>query len=99
MISLLCAVFASIGNDWSVFLHFKSGKGVACGVGAFTYFCAPAVLAAFLVWLAVFKWKHIVSLGSILAAPVVPLVMLIEGEPLEYVAFGALAAVIVFGKH
>lgn len=99
VIVLLCAVFAIIGNDWSVFLHFKSGKGVACGVGAFAYICAPAVLAAFLVWLAIFKWKHIVSLGSILAAPVVPLVMLIEGEPLEYVAFGALAAVIVIGKH
>ena len=33
VIVLLCAVFAIIGNDWSVFLHFKSGKGVACGVG------------------------------------------------------------------
>lgn len=40
-IVLFCAVFAIIGNDWSVFLHFKSGKGVACGVGAFTYICAP----------------------------------------------------------
>lgn len=98
-IVLFCAVFAIIGNDWSVFLHFKSGKGVACGVGAFTYICVPAVLAAFLVWLAIFKWKHIVSLGSILAAPVVPIVMLIAGEPLAYVAFGALAAVIVIGKH
>lgn len=98
-IVLACAVFAIIGNDWSVFLHFKSGKGVACGVGAFTYICFPAVLAAFLVWLIIFKWKHIVSLGSILAAPVVPIVMLVVGEPLEYVAFGALAAVIVIGKH
>ena len=33
---LLCALFAIIGNDWSIFLKFKSGKGVACGVGAFT---------------------------------------------------------------
>lgn len=98
-IVLACAVFAIIGNDWSVFLHFKSGKGVACGVGAFTYICFPAVLAAFLVWLVLFKWKHIVSLGSILAAPVVPIVMLVVGEPLEYVAFSALAAVIVIGKH
>lgn len=46
---LACAIFAIVGNDWSVFLKFKSGKGVACGVGAFAYICAPAVLAAFLV--------------------------------------------------
>lgn len=43
---LLCALFAIIGNDWSVFLKFKSGKGVACGVGAFTYICAPAIEAS-----------------------------------------------------
>ena len=96
---LACPVFAIIGTDWSVFLHFKSGKGVACGVGAFTYICWPAVLAAFLVWLVIFKWKHIVSLGSIIGAPVVPIVMFLRGEPLEYVGFGTLAAVIVIGKH
>lgn len=98
-IVLACALFAIIGNDWSVFLHFKSGKGVACGVGAFAYICTPAVVAAFLVWLAIFKWKHIVSLGSILAAPVVPLVMFLMDRPLEYVGFAAFAAIIVIGKH
>ncbi|HBK27946.1 MAG TPA: acyl-phosphate glycerol 3-phosphate acyltransferase [Dialister sp.] len=98
-IVLACAVFAIIGNDWSIFLHFKSGKGVACGVGAFAYICWPAVVIAFLVWLAIFKWKHIVSLGSILAAPVVAIVMFFMDRPLEYVGFAAFAAVIVIGKH
>ncbi len=96
---LACAIFAIVGNDWSVFLKFKSGKGVACGVGAFTYICAPAVLVAFLVWLAIFKWKHIVSLGSIVAAPVVAIVMFFMDKPIEYVAFAAAAAIIIIGKH
>ncbi len=98
-IVLACAVFAIVGNDWSIFLHFKSGKGVACGVGAFAYICWPAVVCAFLVWLAIFKWKHIVSLGSILAAPVVAIVMFVMDKPLEYVGFAAFAAIIVIGKH
>ena len=96
---LACAIFAIVGNDWSVFLKFKSGKGVACGVGAFAYICAPAVLVAFLVWLAIFKWKHIVSLGSIVAAPVVAIVMFFMDKPIEYVAFAAVAAIIIIGKH
>ena len=96
---LACAIFAIVGNDWSIFLKFKSGKGVACGVGAFVYICAPAVLAAFLVWLAIFKWKHIVSLGSIVAAPVVAIVMFFMDKPIEYVAFAAAAAIIIIGKH
>lgn len=99
LLVLFCAVFAIIGNDWSVFLKFKSGKGVACGVGAFAYICAPAVVIAFLIWLAIFKWKHIVSLGSIFSAPVVPLVMFFMGLPAEYVVFSALAALIVIVKH
>lgn len=96
---LACAIFAIVGNDWSVFLKFKSGKGVACGVGAFAHICAPAVLAAFLVWLAIFKWKHIVSLGSIVAAPFVAIVMFFMDKPIEYVAFSAAAAIIIIGKH
>lgn len=99
LLVLACAVFAIIGNDWSVFLKFKSGKGVACGVGAFAYICMPAVVSAFLVWLVIFKWKHIVSLGSVLAAPVVPVVMFILGLSVEYVVFSALAALIVIVKH
>ncbi len=97
--ALLCAFFVIIGNDWSVFLHFKSGRGVACGVGAFTYICPPAALAAFLVWLAVFFFSRIVSLSSIIAAPFVPIVMFFMGKPLEYTAFAAVAAIVVIGKH
>lgn len=97
--ALLCAFFVIIGNDWSVFLHFKSGRGVACGVGAFTYICPPAALAAFLVWLAVFFFSRIVSLSSIIAAPFVPIVMFLMGKPLEYTAFAAVAAIVVIGKH
>ena len=85
---LLCALFAIIGNDWSIFLKFKSGKGVACGVGAFTYICAPATIASFIVWLA-----------SIAGAPVVPIVIWVLGEPWEYVAFSLAAALIVVVKH
>ncbi len=99
MLVLACALFAIIGNDWSVFLKFKSGKGVACGVGAFTFICPPATLAAFMVWLVVFRYKKIVSLASIISAPVVPLVIILMQQPAEYQVFSALAALIVIAKH
>lgn len=99
MAVLACALAAIVGNDWSVFLGFKSGKGVACGVGAFTYISPVATLAAFIVWLGLFLWKKIVSLASIAAAPVVPLVIFLRGAPVEYAVFAALAALIVVGKH
>lgn len=99
MLVLACALFAIIGNDWSVFLKFKSGKGVACGVGAFTFICPPATLAAFIIWLVVFRYKKIVSLASIISASVVPLVIILMRQPAEYQVFSALAALIVIAKH
>lgn len=99
MLVLACALFAIIGNDWSVFLKFKSGKGVACGVGAFTFICPPATLAAFIIWLIVFRYKKIVSLASIISAPVVPLVIILMRQSAEYQVFSALAALIVIAKH
>lgn len=99
LIAVLCAFLAIVGNNWSVFLHFKSGRGVACGVGAFTWICPPAAGAAFLVWLIIFLWKRIVSLASIVAAPFVPLVMYLVHEPAESTIFGLLAALLVIVRH
>jgi len=99
LVVLACAVASIVGNDWSIFLKFKSGKGVACGVGAFTYICWPAALAAFLVWLLLMKWKKIVSLASIVATPVVPIGIFIAGEPIEYFIFASLGAAMIIYKH
>lgn len=96
---VLCALFVIVGNDWSVFLHFKSGRGVACGVGAFACLWPPAALGAFLVWLAVFMASKIVSLASICAAPAVPIVIWLTGGPDEFVIFGAAAAAVIIFKH
>lgn len=96
---VLCALFVIVGNDWSVFLHFKSGRGVACGVGAFACLWPPAALDAFLVWLVIFLCTKIVSLSSICAAPVVPLVIFFMDGPMEFTLFGALAAAVIIFKH
>ena len=99
LVALLCATAVIIGNDWSVFLKFKSGKGVACGLGAFTYLCPLATLAAFIVWLVIFLWKKIVSLASIISVPFVPFVMYFAEKPWQYVLFSVLAGILVIFKH
>ena len=46
-----------------------------------------------------FLMTRIVSLASIVAAPVVVLVIYLVHMPMEYVIFSALAAAIIIGKH
>lgn len=94
-----CAALAVVGHMWSVFMGFRGGRGVATGVGVFAYLSPVAALAAFLVWALLVAWKRIVSLGSIVAALVPPLVVWWRGEPWEYAVFGAIGSVLVIAKH
>jgi glycerol-3-phosphate acyltransferase PlsY len=98
MSSAALAVMA--GHTYPVFLGFKGGKAVASWVGAFLCL-TPAPLAAtlvvFVVTVAVSKY---VSLGSVLAAGLLPLaVWLISHPPLPVVAAALLAGAFIVWRH
>lgn len=73
---LLVGAGAIIGHMFSVFLGFRGGKGVATSlgvvVGIWPYFTLTA-LPAFCVWAVIFIWSRYVSLASIVAAAVFPI--------------------------
>lgn len=61
-------VFAVLGHMYSVFLNFKSGKGVATSFGALLYIDIKFVLILVGIFILVVLFSRMVSLGSILAA-------------------------------
>ncbi|MDN5347634.1 MAG: acyl phosphate:glycerol-3-phosphate acyltransferase [Clostridia bacterium] len=90
---------AMAGHNWSVFLQFQGGRGVATAAGA-VLAMSPAVLFwALLIWLAAVVISRYVSLGSIAAAAAAPLLMLLFRQAPAYILFSLASAALVIYRH
>ncbi len=69
---ILCALAVILGHNYTCWLRFKGGKGIATSAGALLALAPMAVLICLLVWLIVFGIGRYVSLASILAAIALP---------------------------
>lgn len=101
---MLAAVFAILGHIFPVWLGFRGGKGVATGLGLFLPICAKAVAAGVILWLLVVWFWRYVSLGSVVAAAALPILIYLlyapPHAPPEAVTFGAiLISLLVIWKH
>lgn len=96
---VLAGVLAIVGHSCSIFLKFKGGKGVATGLGVIVMLMPLEALIIFLVWLIIVKISGYVSLGSVIAAALVPLLFYVGGYPLEFIIFGVLAAMLIIVRH
>jgi glycerol-3-phosphate acyltransferase PlsY len=72
MVALGLGAAAVLGHVFPIFLGFRGGKGVATGAGVVLGLAPLAFLAAFMTWAVVVKLSGYVSLGSVLAAAVLP---------------------------
>lgn len=91
--------FAILGHSCSVFLRFKGGKGVATGLGVISFLMPSVTAIVFLVWLAIVLTTRYVSLGSIVAAVLVPILAFIFGCVTEFVLLGVMAAAFIIIRH
>jgi acyl phosphate:glycerol-3-phosphate acyltransferase len=101
---MAAAVAAVVGHVFPVWLGFRGGKGVATSIGVFLPICREAVLLAIVLWIIVVAFWRYSSLGSIVAAAAMP--VLIYGlyapthAPPTYVMVPTVAiSLLVLAKH
>jgi len=93
------------GHNWTVFLNFKGGKGVATGLGVFiglTIAIAelrPVVLFTVLSWIVVFLISGYVSLGSVIAAVALPILAVIFQPPFSVIMLSIVLCIFVVFRH
>ena len=87
------------GHMLTPYTQFKGGKGVATGLGVIAMLMPLPSLIVFLVWLAIVMVTKYVSLGSCIAAALVPILSYAWGYPGAYTAFGVLAAAFIIIRH
>ncbi len=80
------AIAVIVGHIFPVWLRFRGGKGVATGVGVFLILAPIALLCAGIIFVAIVLFTRFVSLGSIVAAAVIPLLIWLQTVFVEPVA-------------
>lgn len=100
---VLAALAAIVGHNWSVFLGFRGGRGVATFFGGLVALCPPAALFGGEVLIIGAGLTKFASLGSLAGAVgsyaiLVPLTIL-SGFPVEYLFYALIGAIIIFVMH
>ena len=100
---VLAALAAIAGHNWSVFLGFKGGRGVATFFGGLVALCPPAALLGGEIAIIGAGLTQFASVGSIAGAVgsyaiLVPLTVM-GGFPLEYIFYALVGSAIILIMH
>ncbi|WP_457600569.1 glycerol-3-phosphate 1-O-acyltransferase PlsY [Hydrogenivirga sp.] len=96
---MFVGIASVLGHMFSVFDHFKGGKGVATAFGVVLALSFKLALLMLLVWAGVLYWKRYVSLASITASAVAPVLFLLAGYPFHITLMGVVIALLIVYKH
>ncbi|MEM7145689.1 MAG: glycerol-3-phosphate 1-O-acyltransferase PlsY [Verrucomicrobiota bacterium] len=104
LIPIVAALATILGHNYTFWLGFKGGKGIATSAGALLALMPLPILAALVVWILVFSTSKYVSLASMLAALAVPVSLAIlqftrGPQNIPLLVFASLIACLAIYRH
>jgi glycerol-3-phosphate acyltransferase PlsY len=100
---VLAALASIAGHNWSIFLKFKGGRGVATFFGGLVALCPVAAIfggEVFIIGIGLSRFASIGSIAGVVAtyAILVPLTVL-NGFPIEYLVYSLIGTVGIIVMH
>jgi glycerol-3-phosphate acyltransferase PlsY len=93
------AFLAVVGHNWSVFLGFRGGKGVATSLGVLAALDPVVALAATASWLLVVAVTRYASVGSLLGLAVAAAALPARGHPPCITVLGLVLLAVAVWRH
>ena len=96
---IVAGVCAVLGHNFTCWLKFKGGKGIATSAGVLLAWVPWALLIVFVTWLAVFWASKYVSLASIISAVLLPFAVWGTGGGRTLITITAVLSALAIYKH
>jgi glycerol-3-phosphate acyltransferase PlsY len=97
--AIFIAAAPVVGHMYSIYLKGSGGKGVATGAGVVLALAPQAFLICLVVWVVLVLTTRYVSVGSLAASFLVPVLVIAFDDPLPYQIAAVLVAIIVWWAH
>lgn len=98
-VAIIAGVAAVLGHNYTPWLQFRGGKGIATSAGVLAALVPAAFIAIFVVWTAVFLIGRYVSLASIAAALALPLATWCSGYSQRLILVTSAMTLLAVYKH
>lgn len=99
LLPVLAAVAVILGHSKSIFLNFSGGKSVASGVGTILALNIVVGLSIAVIWSIVTYISRYVSVGSIVALSLSPIIMYLCNAPIAYIIYCCIGAIYIIYLH
>lgn len=99
LILTIAGLVVICGHDWSLFLGFKGGKGIATTFGVVFALNPTISILALIIWGVVLVTTRYVSLSSIFAVISIFIFTILFKQPYEYIIFSAIILLLGIFNH
>ena len=99
LLPVIASIAVILGHSKSIFLNFSGGKSVASGIGTILALNWQVGLILAVVWGTITYFTKYVSVGSIIALCISPILMFVFKQPLAYIFYCLLGAIYITYLH